>query len=261
MNTSKLRELKLKMRMVIFISKLNIFYFILIFLEQEINSKCDFYTESSSDSEGDAAQTVKDSDEVQKRVDEFSESENKSNEQQEPPATGEETVGLYDQSQLSTNGTDDDDLQQQSQQIEEVVNAGDTSPEASAGIASISIESRGGVERKHSTSSDAGPMAVAKLTSGDIPGPVEIAQYVPWHGDGTSLTDRLEKALGSVAPLLREIFVDFAPFLSKTLLGSHGQELLIGGNLVFYGFFPVKFVCYCLYCFLLFAAPLYFIRL
>ena len=44
-----------------------------------------------------------------------------------------------------------------------------------------------------------------------------------------SLTDRLEKALGSVAPLLREIFVDFAPFLSKTLLGSHGQELLIGG--------------------------------
>ena len=44
------------------------------------------------------------------------------------------------------------------------------------------------------------------------------------------LTERLEKALGSVAPLLREIFVDFAPFLSKTLLGSHGQELLIGGD-------------------------------
>ena len=45
-----------------------------------------------------------------------------------------------------------------------------------------------------------------------------------------SLTERLERALGSVAPLLREIFVDFAPFLSKTLLGSHGQELLIGGK-------------------------------
>ncbi|XP_062619252.1 LOW QUALITY PROTEIN: neurobeachin-like, partial [Saccostrea cucullata] len=44
-----------------------------------------------------------------------------------------------------------------------------------------------------------------------------------------SLTERLEKALGSVSPLLREIFVDFAPFLSKTLIGSHGQELLIGG--------------------------------
>ncbi|PVD34451.1 hypothetical protein C0Q70_05725 [Pomacea canaliculata] len=47
--------------------------------------------------------------------------------------------------------------------------------------------------------------------------------------DGGSLTKRLERALGSVAPLLREIFVDFAPFLSKTLIGSHGQELLIGG--------------------------------
>lgn len=45
-----------------------------------------------------------------------------------------------------------------------------------------------------------------------------------------SLTERLERALGPVAPLLREIFVDFAPFLSKTLLGSHGQELLIGGE-------------------------------
>uniref|UniRef100_A0A4W6ES33 Neurobeachin n=1 Tax=Lates calcarifer TaxID=8187 RepID=A0A4W6ES33_LATCA len=31
------------------------------------------------------------------------------------------------------------------------------------------------------------------------------------------------------APLLRDIFVDFAPFLSRTLLGSHGQELLIEG--------------------------------
>lgn len=48
--------------------------------------------------------------------------------------------------------------------------------------------------------------------------------------DGGSLTKRLERALGSVAPLLREIFVDFAPFLSKTLIGSHGQELLIGGE-------------------------------
>uniref|UniRef100_A0A8C1ISS9 Neurobeachin b n=1 Tax=Cyprinus carpio TaxID=7962 RepID=A0A8C1ISS9_CYPCA len=36
-------------------------------------------------------------------------------------------------------------------------------------------------------------------------------------------------ALEKVAPLLREIFVDFAPFLSRTLLGSHGQELLIEG--------------------------------
>lgn len=45
-----------------------------------------------------------------------------------------------------------------------------------------------------------------------------------------SITARLERALEKAAPLLREIFVDFAPFLSRTLLGSHGQELLIEGT-------------------------------
>ncbi|XP_025413639.1 neurobeachin isoform X3 [Sipha flava] len=45
-----------------------------------------------------------------------------------------------------------------------------------------------------------------------------------------SLTHKLEAALGSVCPLLREIMVDFAPFLSKTLVGSHGQELLMEGK-------------------------------
>ncbi|KAG9348462.1 hypothetical protein JZ751_002197 [Albula glossodonta] len=44
------------------------------------------------------------------------------------------------------------------------------------------------------------------------------------------ITTKLERALEKVAPLLREIFVDFAPFLSRTLLGSHGQELLIEGT-------------------------------
>ncbi|XP_029458549.1 neurobeachin isoform X2 [Rhinatrema bivittatum] len=46
---------------------------------------------------------------------------------------------------------------------------------------------------------------------------------------GFCITAKLERALEKVAPLLREIFVDFAPFLSRTLLGSHGQELLIEG--------------------------------
>uniref|UniRef100_A0A8B9FHV3 Lipopolysaccharide-responsive and beige-like anchor protein n=1 Tax=Amazona collaria TaxID=241587 RepID=A0A8B9FHV3_9PSIT len=44
------------------------------------------------------------------------------------------------------------------------------------------------------------------------------------------ITDKLEHALEKAAPLLREIFVDFASFLSRTLLGSHGQELLIEGT-------------------------------
>ena len=64
-----------------------------------------------------------------------------------------------------------------------------------------------------------------ELKSTPIPAPVNLAML-----DSGNLTERLEKALGSVAPLLREIFVDFAPYLSKTLIGSHGQELLIGGK-------------------------------
>uniref|UniRef100_A0A667XI43 Neurobeachin n=1 Tax=Myripristis murdjan TaxID=586833 RepID=A0A667XI43_9TELE len=49
-------------------------------------------------------------------------------------------------------------------------------------------------------------------------------------GQCLRITTKLERALEKVAPLLREIFVDFAPFLSRTLLGSHGQELLIEGT-------------------------------
>uniref|UniRef100_A0A8C9VPW8 LPS responsive beige-like anchor protein n=1 Tax=Scleropages formosus TaxID=113540 RepID=A0A8C9VPW8_SCLFO len=44
------------------------------------------------------------------------------------------------------------------------------------------------------------------------------------------ISERLEHSLEKAAPLLREIFVDFAPFLSRALLGSHGQELLIEGT-------------------------------
>ena len=47
-----------------------------------------------------------------------------------------------------------------------------------------------------------------------------------------TLTQKLEQALGSVCPLLREIMVDFAPFLSKTLVGSHGQDLLVEGKAI-----------------------------
>ncbi|KAL3880049.1 hypothetical protein ACJMK2_032321, partial [Sinanodonta woodiana] len=64
------------------------------------------------------------------------------------------------------------------------------------------------------------------LPNTKIPASLERFQM---PSDTSSLTARLERALGSVAPLLREIFVDFAPYLSKTLIGSHGQELLIGG--------------------------------
>ncbi|XP_028967428.1 neurobeachin [Galendromus occidentalis] len=45
-----------------------------------------------------------------------------------------------------------------------------------------------------------------------------------------TLTQKLETALCGVCPLLREIMVDFAQFLSKTLVGSHGQDLLVEGK-------------------------------
>ncbi len=40
------------------------------------------------------------------------------------------------------------------------------------------------------------------------------------------LTERLHKALDTCAPLLREIMSDFRPFLQKTLLGTHSQEIM-----------------------------------
>lgn len=40
------------------------------------------------------------------------------------------------------------------------------------------------------------------------------------------LTQKLQKALESAAPLLREIMTDFRSFLQKTLLGTHGQEIM-----------------------------------
>ncbi|CAK1542794.1 unnamed protein product [Leptosia nina] len=61
------------------------------------------------------------------------------------------------------------------------------------------------------------------MGDGEGPGVVEGASRE------ASLTHKLERALGAVCPLLREIMLDFAPFLSKTLVGSHGQELLMEG--------------------------------
>lgn len=61
-----------------------------------------------------------------------------------------------------------------------------------------------------------------------VPLPLPVPTATPSRE--ASLTQQLETALGSVCPLLREIMVDFAPFLSKTLVGSHGQELLMEGK-------------------------------
>ena len=65
---------------------------------------------------------------------------------------------------------------------------------------------------------------------------ITICLFADYHSIQTDLSERLEKALGTCAPLLRDIFLDFAPYLTKTLLGTKGQELLIGGTRAQYGY-------------------------
>uniref|UniRef100_F6X056 Uncharacterized protein n=1 Tax=Ciona intestinalis TaxID=7719 RepID=F6X056_CIOIN len=43
------------------------------------------------------------------------------------------------------------------------------------------------------------------------------------------VSSRLERSMDQLAPLLRDIFLDFSGYLSKILTGSHGQELLVEG--------------------------------
>lgn len=44
-----------------------------------------------------------------------------------------------------------------------------------------------------------------------------------------NITEKLERTLSNVAPFLRDIFTEFSHILTKTLVGSHGQELLPSG--------------------------------
>jgi hypothetical protein len=44
-----------------------------------------------------------------------------------------------------------------------------------------------------------------------------------------NITEKLERTLANVAPFLRDIFTEFSHILTKTLVGSHGQELLPNG--------------------------------
>ena len=48
-------------------------------------------------------------------------------------------------------------------------------------------------------------------------------------GLGVNISKSLENSLYGSSHVLRELFLDFSQFLSKTLLGSHGQELLNDG--------------------------------
>ncbi|XP_074542545.1 lipopolysaccharide-responsive and beige-like anchor protein isoform X3 [Halichoeres trimaculatus] len=86
------------------------------------------------------------------------------------------------------------------------------------------------------SSGDASQSTSADSASGQVPASASLPSVPPLSpvtqntAPNMSISERLEHALEKAAPLLREIFVDFAPFLSRTLLGSHGQELLIEGT-------------------------------
>ncbi|XP_027854971.1 neurobeachin isoform X4 [Xiphophorus couchianus] len=90
------------------------------------------------------------------------------------------------------------------------------------------INTTGGAEAA-SASASSSTSLVNGATSKNLPAVQTVAPMPEDTVENMSITTKLERALEKVAPLLREIFVDFAPFLSRTLLGSHGQELLIEG--------------------------------
>ncbi|KAG5286169.1 hypothetical protein AALO_G00011740 [Alosa alosa] len=79
-------------------------------------------------------------------------------------------------------------------------------------------------------STSAESATVADPGSANLPSVPALSPASQHTTPSMSISERLEHALEKAAPLLREIFVDFAPFLSRTLLGSHGQELLIEGT-------------------------------
>ncbi|KAM6987921.1 neurobeachin [Tautogolabrus adspersus] len=89
------------------------------------------------------------------------------------------------------------------------------------------INTTGATDAAPSTSSSSS--FVNGATSKNLPAVQTVAPMPEDTVENMSITTKLERALEKVAPLLRETFVDFAPFLSRTLLGSHGQELLIEG--------------------------------
>ncbi|XP_059820055.1 neurobeachin a isoform X3 [Hypanus sabinus] len=91
------------------------------------------------------------------------------------------------------------------------------------------INTTGAAEAASTSSSSSSSSFVNGATSKNLPAVQTVAPMPEDSAENLSITAKLERALEKVAPLLREIFVDFAPFLSRTLLGSHGQELLIEG--------------------------------
>ncbi|XP_062243865.1 lipopolysaccharide-responsive and beige-like anchor protein isoform X2 [Platichthys flesus] len=105
-----------------------------------------------------------------------------------------------------------------------------TAASVSAGtpIDRVAVVSAG--DTSESISADPAASGGQVPASASLPSVPPLSPVTQNTAPNMSISERLESALEKAAPLLREIFVDFAPFLSRTLLGSHGQELLIEGT-------------------------------
>ena len=91
------------------------------------------------------------------------------------------------------------------------------------GISAISVDPSGGdVHKTSSVESE------PNYTTSQLPKHAPAFAVAPISV--ANLTEKLERALGTTAALLREIVLDFTPYLTKTLIGSHGQELLAEGK-------------------------------
>lgn len=55
------------------------------------------------------------------------------------------------------------------------------------------------------------------------------ANFNSGEPSGMNITEKLERTLTNIAPFLRDIFIEFSQILTRTLVGSHGQELLPSG--------------------------------
>ena len=88
------------------------------------------------------------------------------------------------------------------------------------------IEPKGAPKSKRNSAEFSQQQDNGSLDPSEIIQPIEIPRTHIDIQTSEKLTSKLETTLSSVCPLLKEIMVDFNNFLSKTLLGSHGQDLV-----------------------------------
>lgn len=88
------------------------------------------------------------------------------------------------------------------------------------------IEPKGKLQAKEKNDHNDNSVKLADVRDGSL-NSQDIARSTANTGDLTSiLTGKLETTLDSICPLLKSIMCDFSAFLSKTLIGSHGQDLV-----------------------------------